>query len=152
MGESMDNVDEVVITPLDPANLPVVLDLLAKSGLPEAGLAEHVATTLVAQVNGRIVGSAGLEVYARAALLRSVAVDPVLRGQGVGGQLVESALALAQSRQVREVYLLTETAVDYFTRYGFVPVDRAVVDPQVVGSVEFTSACPVSAQAMQLVL
>ena len=116
MGESMDKVDEVVITPLDPANLHVVLDLLAKSGLPEAGLAEHVATTLVAQVNGRIVGSAGLEVYARAALLRSVVVDPGLRGQGVGGQLVESALALAQSRQMREVYLLTDTAVHYFTR------------------------------------
>jgi amino-acid N-acetyltransferase len=149
MGEST---DKVVITPLQPANLPVVLDLLAESDLPEAGLAEHVATTLVAQVHGRIVGSAGLEVYDRAALLRSVAVEPALRGQGVGGQLVESALALAQSRQVREVYLLTETATDYFSHYGFVPVDRAAVDPQVVGSVEFTSACPVSAQAMRLVL
>jgi amino-acid N-acetyltransferase len=144
--------EKVVIKPLEPAKLPEVLDLLAESGLPEAGLAEHVATTLVAQVDGRIVGSAGLEVYERAALLRSVAVDTTLRGQGVGGQLVESALALAQARQVREIYLLTETAADYFSRYGFVPVDRAVVDSQVVGSVEFTSACPVSAQAMQLVL
>ena len=143
--------DKVEIRPLDPASLPEVLNLLAASGLPEAGLAEHVATTLVARVDGRIVGSAGLELYEGAALLRSVAVDAALRGRGVGGQLVESALALAQARQVRELYLLTETAADYFTRYGFVPVERAVVDPQVVGSVEFTTACPVSAQAMQLI-
>ena len=143
---------EPVITLLHPKDLPQLLDLLARSGLPEAGLTEHVATTLVAQVNGRIVGSAGIELYEGAALLRSVAVDTDLRGQGVGGRLVTSALALAQARQAREVYLLTETAADYFAQRGFVPVERALVHPQVAASVEFTTACPISAQAMRLIL
>lgn len=143
---------ELLIMPLHPNDLPQVLELLARSGLPEAGLAEHVASTLVAQMDGRIVGSAGVELYEGAALLRSVAVDGELRGCGVGGQLVASALALAQSRQAREVYLLTETAAGYFAQRGFVPIDRVLVDPQVAESVEFTTACPTSAQAMRLIL
>jgi amino-acid N-acetyltransferase len=143
---------EVMIAPLHPNDLPSVLALLARSGLPEAGLAEHVATTLVAQVDGRIVGSAGVELYEGAALLRSVAVEAAVRGQGVGGRLVASALALAQANQAHEIYLLTETAADYFARRGFVPIERAVVHPQVAESVEFTTACPTSAQVMRLVL
>jgi amino-acid N-acetyltransferase len=144
--------EQVQITPLHPNDLPDVLDLLARSGLPEAGLAEHVATTLIAQVDGHVVGSACVELYGGAALLRSVAVDADLRGQGVGRQLVASALALAQAQQAREVYLLTETAADYFAQRGFVPIERTLVHPQVVASVEFTTACPTSAQAMRLIL
>ncbi len=143
---------EVVITPLQSNDLPDVLHLLARCGLPEAGLAEHVATMLVAQVDGRVVGSAGVELYEGAALLRSVAVDTDLRGQGVGGRLVTSALALAQASQAREVYLLTETAADYFAQRGFMPIGRDLVHPQVAASVEFTTACPTSAQAMRLTL
>lgn len=143
---------EVVITPVSAEDFSKVLQLLADNHLPEAGLSEHLATTLVAQVDGRVVGSAAIELYENAALLRSVAVAEELRGQGVGGKLVQSALILAQAQQVREIYLLTETAADYFARRGFVAVERAVVDPQVAQSVEFTSACPTSAQAMRLTL
>lgn len=123
-------------------DLDAVLDLLRTSNLPIDGLAPHIATTLVARRDGRIVGSAALEVYGAGALLRSVAVAAQLRGEGLGHRLTEAALALARDRRVATVYLLTTTAGDFFPRFGFRRIERTAVAPAVQQSVEFTTACP----------
>ncbi len=62
----------------------------------------HLAklTVVVARLDGRVVGAAGLERYADGALLRSGVVDASARGQGVGQRLTEAALALAWTRLV----------------------------------------------------
>jgi amino-acid N-acetyltransferase len=65
-------------------------------------------------------------------------------------QLTEAAFDLARKLRVSTLYLLTETAADFFTRCGFVPVERSAVAPAVQQSVEFHSVCPQSAQAMVL--
>jgi amino-acid N-acetyltransferase len=140
--------EEVVIELVDTTKQLAVLDLLECCGLPEAGLSDHWATTLVARAGGTIVGSAALEMYDTAALLRSVAVDQTRRGQGLGQQLTQAALTLAKQQGVTEIYLLTETAADFFPRFGFQPIPRAQVAPAVQHSVEFTTACPASALAM----
>jgi amino-acid N-acetyltransferase len=140
------------ITPAAPADLPAILDLLDASNLPRAGLDEHVGSTLVARENGRIVGSAALELYGPAALLRSVAVAPPLRGRGLGATLTAAALDLARRRGARTVYLLTETAAQFFPRFGFRLITRADVEPAVMQSQEFTTACPKGALVMRKVL
>ena len=132
------------------AELPAVLALLAQTGLPPDGLSDHLATTLVARDASSIVGSAALELYGDAALLRSVAVDQRLRGQGLGQQLTRAALDLARQHGVDTVYLLTETATDFFPRFGFQPIARADVAPAVQQSVEFTTVCPASAAVLAL--
>ena len=138
----------IMIGAARPNDLPGVLALLERSGLPQDGLSEHVATALVARTGDTVVGSAALEVYGQAALLRSVAVDSALRGQGLGQRLTRAALDIAQQLGIGTVYLLTETAGDFFPRFGFHPIDRTAVDLSVQQSVEFTSACPTSAQAL----
>jgi len=141
-----------VIRRAEAKDLPAVLALLERSGLPQDGLAGHFATALVAQQGGSAVGSAALELYGSAALLRSVAVDASLRGRGLGRRLTQAALDLARRRGVSEVYLLTETASEFFPRFGFHSIDRAQVPDAVKQSVEFTSACPDSALVMKLTL
>ncbi|RME77382.1 MAG: GNAT family N-acetyltransferase [Chloroflexi bacterium] len=141
-----------LIEPAQPADRAAVLDLLGHCGLPTDGLADHWAAVLVARDGEQVAGCAGLELYGQYALLRSVAVAPAYRGCGLGRQLTGQALQMARGRGVRQVYLLTETAADYFPRFGFQPVDRTAVPEAVRQSVEFTSACPQSAQAMALVL
>jgi len=132
-----------------PSDVPALYDLLRASNLPIDGLPAHLTDTLVAKANGQVVGSAALERYGHSALLRSVAVAAPLRGTGLGRQLVESAFDLARRQRVQRLYLLTETAAEWFPRFGFVPVERSAVDPAVQASIEFTSACPDSAQAMK---
>jgi len=136
------------ITPAAPADLPAILELLAASKLPRAGIERHVASTLVARADSGVVGTAALELYDTAALLRSVAVATRLRGLGLGAALTLAALDLARRRGVRTVYLLTETAGRFFPKFGFAEITRAQVDPVVLESPEFTTACPKSALVM----
>lgn len=126
-----------------------VLRLLTESGLPPDGLLDHLATALVARQNGRIVGSAALEVYPDGALLRSVAVARERQGEGIGQRLTEAAMRLAQERRLPAIYLLTTTAEQFFPRFGFERIARSEVPRTVQTSVEFTSACPSSATVMR---
>ena len=136
------------IGPAVPTDVPAILDLIDRSKLPSAGLEEHVGSTLVARDGDRIVGTAALELYGGSALLRSVAVAGELRGQGLGQALTAAALDLARRRGARTVYLLTETAAQFFPKLGFRPISRGDVDPAVLRSTEFTTACPASARVM----
>ncbi len=138
----------VVIEPVHTNDVPALFALLEQSDLPQEGLHDHVATTLVAREDQIIVGSAALEIYGKAALLRSVAVADHLRGQGLGQHLTNAALNLARQQGVTQVYLLTETAALFSPRFGFHPLPRSEVSPAIHASYEWTAACPVTAQAM----
>jgi amino-acid N-acetyltransferase len=50
--------------------------LLEASGLPLDGAREHFGTYIVAELEGKLTSTGGLELYGNDALLRSVAVDP----------------------------------------------------------------------------
>lgn len=130
-------------------DLPQILDLLQRQSLPPDGLTDHAATTVVARQDGRVVGSAAIEMYADGGLLRSVAVDDSLKGQGLGRALTERAIDLARDAGLGSLYLLTTTADGYFPKLGFEPATRDDVPAGVRSSVEFTSACPASAVVMR---
>src|SRR6266571_6514805 len=129
-------------------DLPALHALLEYCELPTAGVDSHLGTMLVARDGQHLVGSAGLECYGTVALLRSVAVAPHLRGQRLGEQLVLAALDLAGERGIDAVYLLTETAQDFFPRFGFITIERSEVPPALHESAEWTTACASTAQAM----
>lgn len=140
------------IEQLQAVDRPAVHALLRSHHLPVDGFdADHVAA-LVAKDRGRVVGSAAIEIYGRHGLLRSVAVADEHRGRDVGTQLTHAAIALARERELSSLYLLTETASEFFPRFGFEAVSRDRIPDDVKASVEFTSACPASAQAFHLLL
>ena len=134
------------------ADWPQLAALLEDAKLPLAGVADHLAGFLVAEDGGAIVGSAGLEIYGRHALLRSVAVTSTRQGTGLGGALTEAALDLARRRRLATVTLLTTTAADYFPRFGFQPIDSAAAPSAVRQSTQFHGICPASVVAMHLEL
>jgi amino-acid N-acetyltransferase len=139
-----------IIRPATAEDVPSILDLLARNQLPPDGLDSHLATTLVSTDGDRLLGCAALELYDGAALLRSVAVEADQRGRGLGHDLTRAALDLARAHSVKAVYLLTETAGDFFPRFGFRRITRDDVEPAVKQSAEFTTACPSSALVMSL--
>jgi len=129
---------------------PEIVSFLSANKLPEAGLREYATDLLVARDQGRLVGTAALEIHASDALLRSVAVEQSLRGTGLGQRLTRAALDVARKRGVAHVYLLTETAGGFFPRFGFADVPRSQVPESIRRTVEFASACPSSARVMML--
>ena len=139
---------DLSIGPAVAGDLPAIVELLGRSGLEADGLEQHLDTTLVARRHGQLVASAGLELYGRQALMRSVVVAPQLQGAGLGRRMTDQVLALAQTRGITQVYLLTETARDFFTRFGFRLIERADVPDKVQLSQEFSMACAKNAVAM----
>lgn len=119
-----------------------IKSLLTKNQLPEIGVDNWLENFVLAEEqNGSLVGVAGLELYARSGLLRSVAVDEKYRRQGHGRMLVELIVSNAKARGVKAIFLLTEDAVPYFERLGFRPLSRQYVPEEVKASVEFTEMC-----------
>jgi amino-acid N-acetyltransferase len=142
----------VTIDRVRPDEIDEVQSLLASHRLPLDGLSDHVATLIVARQEGRVVGSAALEIYRDGALLRSVAVAPSAQGHGLGHDLTEAAVRMAQEKGLAAVYLLTTTAERFFPKLGFERIDRHDVPASVQASVEFASACPSSAVVMRKTL
>lgn len=134
------------------ADWPQVVALLTSARLPLDGAQSHLHEFVIALRDNELIGCAGLERYGEAALLRSVAVRESERDTRVGRQLVQRILDDARTGGTRCVVLLTETARDYFPRFGFRAISRADAPEAVKESIEFTSACPDSATVMVLTL
>ncbi|WP_070017368.1 MULTISPECIES: amino-acid N-acetyltransferase [Streptomyces] len=62
--------------------------------------------------------------------VRTLAVDPALKGSGVGHLLLEKLLNTARWLGVRRIFCLT-FEVDFFTRHGFTEIGETPVDGDV---------------------
>jgi amino-acid N-acetyltransferase len=136
----------------NPDDWTAVRTHLERARLPLHGAHDHLERFTLAFDCEQLLGTAGLEVYGNTALLRSVAVNEEARGTGIGAKLVRHSLELARGLGVADVVLLTETAADYFPRFGFRIIARADAPDAVNASLEFRGACPDSATTMLLQL
>ncbi len=139
----------MVIHAAQESDLPAVRRLLESQHLPLDGVDDHVSTMVVARDGNKVVGAAAVELYGDGALLRSVVVDPAVRGQGLGHRLSDAALSIARNRGIHTAFLLTTTAETFFPKLGFEQIVRSDVPASVQASIEFQSACPASAVAMR---
>lgn len=128
--------------------------LLTGAALPLAGVTDWMDRFWLAETSegDEMIGVAGIELYERVALLRSVAIAPEWRGRGVAKLLSDTALEAARAAGAREVYLLTTTAEPYFARLGFACVEREAAPEGLQESAEFCGACPASAVLMRRAL
>jgi amino-acid N-acetyltransferase len=122
-----------------PEDLPVILELLESVKLPTTGVKDHIQNFV-------------LEIHGQAGLLRSMVVNPTERSNGIGSRLVNTILERARAQQLFSVSLLTETAQDYFPRFGFKQVTRAELPESLNASEELCGACPDTAVVMMLEL
>ncbi len=133
-------------------DLETVKSLLTECRLPLAGVDKYFEDFVVGIDEGELVACAGIEHYPPVAVLRSVAVAPSRRGEGLGQSITRYALDQARARGANTVYLLTETAAEFFPRFGFAVTAREEVERKTGMSELVRSACPVSATCMKLVL
>jgi amino-acid N-acetyltransferase len=103
--------------------------LLAKATVT---LYEDVQEFFVAVDGERVVGCGALHVlWEDLAEVRTLAVAREVHGKGIGSALLSRLVENAELLGVRRLFCLTfETG--FFARHGFVPVDQALVDGDVV--------------------
>ncbi len=86
---------------------------------PQSELRQSYGQFLIAEMTGALVGCVALEIYSqKLAELRSLAVAPQRRGQGIGQALVEACLARARAARVQEV-LVVSSREGFFRQCGF---------------------------------
>lgn len=130
-------------------DLAYVEGVLDRNELPAADVRADDVEMFIGSVDSTRVGVGGLERYGPYALLRSVAIEDSVRGNGYGNTLSEQLVARAQRHGVREVYLLTTTAAPFFEGLGFRTIGRHEAPPAIRETREFDELCPSSAVCMR---
>lgn len=88
-------------------------------------LYDNLRDYFVAVDDGQVLGCGALHIsWADLAEIRSLAVNPHLRGSGVGGRLVAEALREAADFGIQRVFVLT-FAEEFFVHQGFRLIDKA---------------------------
>jgi amino-acid N-acetyltransferase len=126
-----------------------IIALLKKYNLPTGDLPSSLADFYTALDGDQLAGLIGMEQYGRCGLLRSMVVDDAYRNQNIAGTLVTMLEEAAKSSGIETMYLLTETADQYFSRKGYNTVSRDEVPAEIKTSSEFSHVCPASAVVMK---
>ncbi|MDH4089406.1 MAG: arsenic resistance N-acetyltransferase ArsN2 [Cyclobacteriaceae bacterium] len=124
--------------------------LLQSSDLPSTDLDFHKDLLVGYVEDGVMVGTGGLEIYGEFGLLRSLSVKLGTRGKALGTAITEYLIEQARKKNLKGIYLLTETAHGFFQRKGFQDVAREDVPEPLKASSEFSYVCGPSAVAMHL--
>lgn len=103
----------------------------------------------VALDDHKIIGAIGLEQYDNCGLLRSMVVDKEHRNKNIASLLVQQLEDYATKIGIDGMYLLTETAPEYFKRKGYEQISRDDAPAPIQASSEFSHVCPVSAIVMK---
>jgi amino-acid N-acetyltransferase len=126
-----------------------VRQLLLSEGLPVQNLGSAPVSFFEARTQtGAAIGWGGLETYGEEAVLRSVAVNSVLRGLGTGRVLVQALVEEARKMGFKRLWLLTQSAEGFFTKLGFDVCPRAHAPPAILASEEFTDLADTEATCM----
>lgn len=133
-------------------DLPTIFKLLETAKLPTAGVKDHIQNFILEFSDQTLIACAGLEIHGQAGLLRSVVVNAAERSHGIGSKLVKSILEHARTQQLSSIFLLTESAENYFPRFGFKRISRTEIPESLQASEELRGACPDTAVVMMLEL
>jgi amino-acid N-acetyltransferase len=89
-----------------------------------ANIYENLQSFTVAELDGKVVGCCALQiVWADLAEIKSLAVDQVNTGAGLGRKLVSDVLLRARELGLSRIFALTLTP-DFFQKLGFKKVDK----------------------------
>lgn len=132
-----------------PEKVAELLSLLQKANLPVNDIGEKVELFSL-ENNEDIIGTAGLEIEGQIGLLRSISVIESQKGKGYGHLIVQNLETYAQTQNIKELYLLTTTAKDFFEKKcNYDVVERVNVPTEIQNSQQFASVCPASAVVMK---
>ena len=126
-----------------------IKELLQSNNLPTEDLPVCLNHFFIALEAETVIGIIGMERYDDVALLRSLVVHSNHRDKRIAETLVEMLEKLSISAGIRTMYLLTETAENYFYKKGYTTILRDEVPMNVLQSSEFRYVCPASAIVMR---
>ena len=142
----------VALHPASDDEMRYVERLLSRNELPTSDLRTGAAEFHIATRDGKRVAVCGLERYGEHGLVRSLAVEESVRGEGVGTAVCAALEDDARAAGVETLWLLTTTAAEFFADRGYRECPRSDAPSAIRQTTEFDSLCPDSAVCMRLSL
>ena len=139
-----------LIVSLKRSHISDIEALLERCDLPFSDCSEHIQNFVGVIKSDNLIAIGAVQYEDSVALLRSIAVHPDSRGQGLASAITHHLIEQARSREVRQLYILTETAETYFSQFGFYSIPRQAAPVRIQATRQFESLCPSSAQLMCL--
>ena len=134
----------------DSPSIQHVISLLSNAGLPTQDLgAEGTMKFFGCGDEEDPAGVIGLEIHGSYGLLRSLVVSAGAQNQGCGKALVQRVELQAKASRLDDIYLLTETAEDFFNKLGYRVCNRKDVAMPIQHTAEFSGLCPDTAIVMK---
>jgi amino-acid N-acetyltransferase len=128
-----------------------VLSILEQNELPTSDIDE--TKTLFALSDGHsVIGTGGLEFFGDCALLRSLSVKKDWQGKGLGRFITGKLEQVCRERGIKNIYLLTTTAEDFFNKEGYLVMDRADAPLSIKNCSQFTTVCSSSGILMRKII
>jgi len=125
-----------------------IVSILSSNNLPSGDCQNNIKNFQVVELEDIIIAVGCLEKYATTGFLRSIAVSSMHRGCGYGYAIFNSLMKNANQSGISSVFLLTETAEQYFTNLGFTVVERENAPDIVKQTNQYRGLCPDSALVM----
>lgn len=148
VSDQMKPLNTVLYTQAREEDVEDIVKLLKDSNLPVKDLGTGKRMFLVALAAEKLIGVVAVELYDEYGLLRSLAVNNKFRGLNVGKKLVAEAENWSRNNGLKQLYLLTTTAADFFHKLGWKTTERSSAPESIAASTEFASVCPSSAVCM----
>jgi len=139
---------DVKIQPANQADLNKIIRLLSKEKLPVVDIGDEAVRLFVARMKDELIAVIGLEQYKNIGLLRSLAVDDAYKNQKAGERMIQYLFNFCDEEKITVLYLLTTTAENYFTRFGFQQTERIKVPDVIQQTRQYKELCPSTSVVM----
>lgn len=139
------------IVPASQNSFSAAIELLKKNKLPTEDI--NPGTQLfVVEEDDTVVATVAVEYDYNDALLRSLCVSQDKRNSGIGKELVVFIEHYVRQQGVQNIFLLTSTAVAFFTKRGYTTIDRSNVPEFIRNTKEYSFICATSSTLMKKAL
>jgi amino-acid N-acetyltransferase len=139
------------IYPASQNNFSKAIGLLKKNNLPTEDVTSGTQLFVIEDGN-EVIGTIAVEYDYNDALLRSLCVSEQKRNLGLGIELVNFIEDYVQKQGVQNIYLLTTTAANFFSKRGYDIIDRNAASGFIKQTSEYCTVCPSTATVMKKLL
>lgn len=130
------------------ADLKWIEVILTSFNLPAEDCEAHLPNFFIVEEDNRVIAVGGLEIFGKSGLVRSIAVISEYQGKRIGEMVYQRIEERAKALGMTQLFLLTDTAVQYFERFSFTKIRRSDTPVEIVATRQFRELCPDSATVM----
>lgn len=125
-------------------------DILKQNDLMYEDIRSNNIELFFAYKNNIFTGIIGLERFNNLGFLRSLVILEEYRKKGCGREICIGLLNYAKSKGIKEVYLLTTTAKNFFEKINFNLVKPEKIPKAIKNTGQFSYFCPDSAACLKI--